>query len=258
MFGEYVMFCRPAVRTFLDGLARRFRLAIWTRLPAAVARAVVEFLFRGNGGRSMKVLTLEDCTTLLHRRSRRLCVCPKAPELPIQGCPAHPIDTSCDPNVVEDTFLPFLDHPGGILRLKVLHQKVWGHEMFRSKNFRANCTNTLLIDSSPESTILNPLYNAIFPVPYIGSHHDVFLHESLRPYLEGLLNSRRSVCEYLNQNPPHFGPFLNEPWTAADVGRKAVKLAGLQDRDLVLSYLDFVGKYTRDGPGVFSIKRRPR
>jgi len=144
--------------------------------------------------------------------------------------------------VEEDVLVACRDHPEGILRLKVLVKGVWGRTRFTKKNFKANSSNTLLIDSSPESSILNPTYNAIFPVPYAGSSTDDFLHASLIPYLVGLLESGQSVTQYLSKKPPDFGK-LDETWLLSRLGRKVRKLARLLDNSLVFDVPEYVGAY---------------
>ena len=150
-----------------------------------------------------------------------------------------------------DEFLPFPDHPDGELRLKVLHRVVWRFSKFITRNFRANSSNTLLIDWSPESSILNPWYNAIFPTKFAGDENDTFLDTSLRPYLRGLLLSGRSVPQYLSEcpPPPNFGRL--EPHLRSVLGLKAQKLAKLTNRRLVLDSPREIMKYSKTGKTYF-------
>lgn len=100
---------------------------------------------------------------------------------------------------------------GNVYDLKVAHaaqgfaqvrvSKPW----FESKEFKANPSNTLLINSIPLSSVLNPFYNDIFPSEYIGDLRDCVLQFSLAPYLKCLVQLGRSVTQFVSENPLDFG-----------------------------------------------------
>ena len=98
-----------------------------------------------------------------------MCKCRPLPDHPNVPCIAHPAHLLVDKTLKENTYVAFSDQPGGQLRLKVLHKVVWEEERFANKNFKCNVSNTLLIDSSPESNLLNPVHNAIFSLTYIAN-----------------------------------------------------------------------------------------
>ena len=116
----------------------------------------------------------------------------------------HPAHLLVDKKVKEDTFVAFPEHQGSQLRMKVLYKVVWEEERFANTDFKCNVSNTLLIDSSSESSLLNPVHNAIFPLTYIASEFDIGLN-SLASYLKGLVDSGHSVPQYLSENPSFFG-----------------------------------------------------
>jgi hypothetical protein len=141
-----------------------------------------------------------------------------------------------------NTYIDFEDHPEGRLRLKVLHKVVYSGDKFFTGTFRANCTNTLLIDPSPESSYVNNPWNAIFPLSYIGSPHDS-IKRALQPYLRGLLESGLSVTQYVSRNP--FIGNLNAPLKSNRLANKVQHFAFLQDNFLVPAYGDIVGPYSK-------------
>ena len=69
IFGKYTLHCRPSMRFFLGGLVKRFCLIMWMRLPSSVAKLVVDFIFCSLDADLYDVLTLEDCTCIVERRS---------------------------------------------------------------------------------------------------------------------------------------------------------------------------------------------
>lgn len=254
VFGEYTLYCRPHLREFLRALANRFHLAVWTRLPYGVAKPVVDFLFRGINCR-LHVLALENCISIVERRPPgTLCKCPPRPRHSEYPCPAHPNDAYCDPDLEEDAYFQFPEHPEGRLRLKVLHRGVWDRTKFRGNQLRANSTNTLLIDSSPESSILNPRDNAIFPFPYVGGEHDSTLNGSLRSYLRGLLGSGLSVPQYVSRNA-YFG-VLTVPLRHTPLALRVHACLPYLDPSLILRDADFLHDYSALGHDHF-IPHRP-
>ena len=98
-----------------------------------------------------------------------MCKYQPPPDLPNVPCITHPMHLLVDKMVKEDTFVAFPDYTSSQLRLKVLHKVVWEQERFANTNFKCNVSNTLLIDTSLESSLFNPMYNAIFPLTYIAS-----------------------------------------------------------------------------------------
>jgi hypothetical protein len=257
IFGEYTLYCRPHMRHFLKNLDEKFHLSVWTRLPAAIATPVVDFLFRGlECLKSLRVLALEECISIVDRGPANACRCRPPPHVPDTSCPAHPVHVSCDPDLQENIYIQFPDHPEGQLRLKVLHKGVWDSDRFRAPNFRANSTNTLLVDCSPESTILNPIYNAIFPLPYAGSEHDRILLGTLASYLRSLLDSGLSVSQYVSSNPFCWGPDI--PLRQTKLGLRVRACALWQDGSLLLEYPDVVKRYSRHGNDHFIPRRSPR
>lgn len=61
--------------------------------------------------------------------------------------------------------------------------------------------NTLLIDDTPEKAMYNPEYTCISPKSFQGDPDDVYLEQTLRPYLEGLVDFPGTVQEYVQNNP---------------------------------------------------------
>lgn len=251
-FGGFFLRCRPGMRTFLKGLTERALVGVWTRLPADVARPVVEFLFHAYVViKDMHILTLEDCLSVARTRPQSECTCkPGATPVERHRCRAHPLDYECDPSLERVVYYPFAPHPQGRLRLKVLHQTFWRQSRFRSKDFRPNSSNTVLVDCSRESSILNPWYNAVHPRRYFGKLDDTFLEDKLKPCIGGLLGSGLSVTQYLSRNPLLFGrggqAFFN-----TRIGQEVFTCAAVQDRSLVLYSPDYVGNYSRTWPDGF-------
>ena len=243
IFGEYTLHCRPLMQFFLGGMVKRFRLIISTRLPSSVAKLVVDFIFRSLYADLYDVLTLEDCTCIVERRPSWMCKCRPPPDLLNVSCIAHPAHLLVDKTVKEDTFVAFPEHPGSWLYLKVLHKVVWEEERFANRDFKCNVSNTLLIDSSLESSLLNPVHNAIFPLTYIASEFDIGLN-SLASYLKGLVDSGHSVPQYLLENPSFFRQVI-VPLSQTYLGLKVRVLAPWQDKSLVLEYPFVVGDYNR-------------
>ena len=202
IFGEYTLHYRPLMRFFLGGMVKRFCLIIWMRLPSSVAKLVVDFIFHNLHADLYDMLTLEDCTCIVERRLSWMCKCWPPLDLSNVPCIAHPTHLLVNKTVKEDTFVAFPEHPGSQLRLKVLHKVVWEEERFANK-LQVQCVQHPLIDSSPESSLLNPVHNAIFPLTYIASEFDIGLN-SLASYLKGLVDSGHSVSQYLSENPSFF------------------------------------------------------
>ena len=169
---------------------------------------------------------------------------------PNVSCIAHPTHLLVDKTVKEDTFVAFPEHSGSRLYLKVLHKVVWEEERFANTDFKCNVSNTLLIDSSLESSLLNPVHNAIFSLTYIASQFDIGLN-SLASYLKGLVDSRHSVPQYLTKSPSFFEQ-VTVPLSQTYLGLKVHVLVLWQDRSLVLEYPIVVCDYSRNGVDYFS------
>ena len=255
VFGEYVVHCRPGLRHFLEGLCSMFEVVVWTRLPKRVARVVTRFFFKDFAGPHAEVLALEDCITLECTDALLLCTCSDTPEdhrglrtrssykMKHDECMVHPQRGHPRPIFCHRKWVEFPDHPEGLLRLKVLHKAIWESGNFRMKDFSANASNTLLIDSSPESSILNPVHNVLFPFAYKGEVQDLTL-DSLKEYLIGLEKSRRSVAQYMTQCPAYWGQ-RPPSWRSSPISLKVQASAIKVDRTLVLNDLDFVGSYSK-------------
>ena len=132
----------------------------------------------------------------------------------------------------------------------MLHKVVWEEERFANTDFKCNVSNILLIDSSQESSLLNPVHNAIFPLTYIASEFDIGLN-SLASYLKGLVDSSHSVPQYLSENPSFFEQ-VTVPLSQTYMGLKVHVLAPWQDKSLVLEYPIVLGDYSKNGVDYFN------
>lgn len=196
IFQHYVLSCRPGVREFLKFVTSVCHVTVWTRLPKSVTTEMVQFMFRGLP-QPREILSIEDCIVIIESWPQSERPCPVVDcHLLSHPCPGHPVSTQ--PNLTADrTFVRRADHPEGKLRLKVLHKTVWGQPRFSNRFITLNASNTLLVDSSPESAILNPRYSAIFPTVYDGNHTDTVLRMSVAPLIKHIVKMNLSVPKYV-------------------------------------------------------------
>lgn len=241
IFKEYVLSCRPGVREFLTFLTSVCHVGIWTRIPKHYAEGIVKFLFR-DLTQPREILSGEDCTLIVESwpMSERPCRVRDC-HLEYSPCPGHPCSNRPNLFATERTFVGYARHPQGKLHLKVLHRTVWGKPKFCKQDINLNATNTLLVDSSPQSALLNPRFNAIFPVVYTGNSNDNELRKSLAPYIYRLVNSGDSVPQYVRKFSTTFrgqDPDLRP--SAIVFGIKVQVCAKYNDRNLLLDDLNYL------------------
>lgn len=261
IFKEYVLSCRPGVREFLTFISRRCHVGIWTRIPRHYTERMVQFLFHGLT-RPIEILSAEDCTLIVESwpMSERPCRVPDC-HLESTPCHGHPCSNRPNPYATNRTYVRHAPHPGGNLHLKVLHRTVWGTPKFTKKDICLNASNTLLVDSSPQSSLLNPRFNAIFPVVYEGNPKENELRASLAPYLDRLVRSGQSVPRYVKSLASPFNgqePDLRPSATMFSI--KVQVCARHNDRSLLLEDPNYVpSSHSQTGSDYFTrrLRRNP-
>lgn len=256
IFQDYVLSCRPGVREFLKFVTSVCHVTVWTRLPKSVTTEMVHFLFLGLP-QPRAILSVEDCMVVTESWPQSERPCPVEDcHLLDHPCPGHPVTTR--PNLTaERTFVRRADHPAGKLRLKVLHKTVWGQPKFSNRFITLNASNTVLVDSSPESAILNPRYSAIFPFAYNGKHTDKVLLVSVARFIKDIVMMNPSVPQYLKDNG-FAGQRLDRSPRAIGFETKVKMCARYMDPSLLLPDPFYVpSKHYQTGDDYFTPRRVP-
>lgn len=74
---------------------------------------------------------------------------------------------------------------------------VWGQPTYLKPNICLNASNTLLVDSSPPSALLNPRFNAIVPIIYKGNSKDQELRLYVAKYIYHIVKLGLSIPHFM-------------------------------------------------------------
>lgn len=256
IFNDYVLRCRPGVREFLAFLTSVCHVGIWTRMPRNITQGMVRFLFQ-RLTQPREILSVEDCTHIIESRPQSECPCPvNECWLRYNPCPGHP--STMRPNLMatERTYVRHVGHPEDRLHLKVLHKMVWGRPRFCKPDICLNASNTLLIDSSPESALLNPRFNAIFPIVYKGNSNDQELRQSVARYIFHIVKSGLSIPRFMTSMRKFKGQEPDRTLHATGFTIKVQLCAKYTDRSLVLEDLNYIpSSHSQRGADYFTRRK---
>lgn len=147
--GPKGVYARPGVRKFLADVSEYVNIVVWTSMLEGTGRLVCEWLFYG----------IKPPVCILGQKA-----CGKIP-------------------IADKTFLKYPDNNTG----KIIFLKTLKTALFENYDGRFTVENTLLVDDSPEKSVLNVSGNALFlPAWDKDQMEDSFLLAILEPWLKNV------------------------------------------------------------------------